>query len=347
MILQSIELKNFTVFEEAEINFSDGMNVILGGNGAGKTHLLKLLYAASQAVTPEISFPQKIVRCFLPDEDRIARLMKRQQGGNHASVTVTSYKRNLFDGKSLSVSFNSKTPKWEAQVKDESGWKEQYSGETSIFIPAKEVLTNARHLSKAVEKNSLFFDDTYIDIINSAKIDISSGKNSKEKEKRLNAIEKIIGGKVTYDDEKDEFYLRQENKYLEFPLVSEGIRKIALMWQLVKNGTLEKGSILFWDEPEAIINPMNIPMIVDLLFQLQRSGVQIFIATHDYFLTKYLEMHRDDVDEVAFLSLYQTEQGVKSEAGSSMAGLKHNDILKAYRKLEESLRSGQTGAFED
>ena len=58
--------------------------------------------------------------------------------------------------------------------------------------------------------------------------------------------------------------------------------KIALIWQLAKNGTLEKGSILFWDEPEANINPTHIPIIADMLLALQRSGVQIFIATHDY-----------------------------------------------------------------
>ena len=30
---------------------------------------------------------------------------------------------------------------------------------------------------------------------------------------------------------------------LEFNLVAEGLRKIALLWQLIKNGTLEKGSV--------------------------------------------------------------------------------------------------------
>ena len=74
---------------------------------------------------------------------------------------------------------------------------------------------------------------------------------------------------------------------VEFNLVAEGIRKIALLWQLMKNGTLEKGSVLFWDEPEANINPLHIPLIVDMLLELQQGGVQIFISTHDYILSKY------------------------------------------------------------
>ena len=41
------------------------------------------------------------------------------------------------------------------------------------------------------------------------------------------------------------------------------MRKIAHSWQLIKNGTLEKGSVLFWDKPEANINPRNIPAVVE------------------------------------------------------------------------------------
>ena len=67
---------------------------------------------------------------------------------------------------------------------------------------------------------------------------------------------------------------------------------MALLWQLVKNGTLEKGSVLFWDEPEANINPLYISIIVDMLLELQRKEVQIFIATHDYMLASYFEVRK-------------------------------------------------------
>ena len=59
---------------------------------------------------------------------------------------------------------------------------------------------------------------------------------------------------IQNDEKKDEFYLKSGNSKQEFNLVAEGIRKMALLWQLVKNGTLEKGSVLFWDEPEANVN---------------------------------------------------------------------------------------------
>lgn len=44
-MLKTLTLKNFTVFPTAELEFSPGLNVIVGENGTGKSHLLKLGYA--------------------------------------------------------------------------------------------------------------------------------------------------------------------------------------------------------------------------------------------------------------------------------------------------------------
>jgi len=45
-MLESVTLKNFTVFSEADFKFATGLNVIVGENGAGKTHVLKVAYSA-------------------------------------------------------------------------------------------------------------------------------------------------------------------------------------------------------------------------------------------------------------------------------------------------------------
>ena len=67
---------------------------------------------------------------------------------------------------------------------------------------------------------------------------------------------------------------------------------------------LEKGAVLFWDEPEANLNPKYIPVVAEMLLELQRNGVQVFVSTHDYFLTKYLEIKRTANDEILYHSLY-------------------------------------------
>ena len=43
-MLRSLRIANFTAFAEADLRFSRGLNVIVGENGVGKTHLLKLPY---------------------------------------------------------------------------------------------------------------------------------------------------------------------------------------------------------------------------------------------------------------------------------------------------------------
>ncbi len=44
-MIKKITIKNLTVFPEAELNLSPGLNVIIGENGSGKSHLLKAAYS--------------------------------------------------------------------------------------------------------------------------------------------------------------------------------------------------------------------------------------------------------------------------------------------------------------
>ena len=46
MPLTKIAAENFTVFEDIKIPFCEGLNVLVGENGVGKTHIMKLAYAA-------------------------------------------------------------------------------------------------------------------------------------------------------------------------------------------------------------------------------------------------------------------------------------------------------------
>lgn len=333
MPLNRISLKHFTVFEQLDIELSDGLNVFVGANGKGKTHIMKVLYSACQSADPKVAFNQKIVRCFLPDDHRIARLVSRKPGNTDAVVRVSGSSLSGDEAKILSAKFNTKTKKWDASVTGEDGWEKLFQDMTSTFIPAKEILSNAYNLNAAVEKNNISFDDTYLDIVNSAKIDISMGKNPASRRKLLNQLEDIIDGKVFFDRNKDEFYLTQGKSKLEFNLVAEGIRKIALIWQLVKNGTLERGSILFWDEPEANINPIHLSIIAEILLTLQRNGVQVFISTHDYILAKYIEIRSKNEDNVAFFSFYSEDETVQCEENQKFSQLKNNPIMSAFDAL--------------
>lgn len=328
MPLTKIEADNFTVFNEIKVPFCEGINVLIGENGVGKTHLMKLAYAACQASKHDVSFSQKTTMLFRPDKSSIGRLVNRNKNGNNTSrVSVES------DTSRISMNFSTKTKKWEAEVKSKERWEKQMSDLSSVFIPAKEILSNAWNLDAAVKMGNIEFDDTYLDIIAAAKVDISRGVDSAAKKKYLSVLQKITLGKVTVSEER--FYLKPGTQAkLEFNLVAEGVRKIALLWQLIKNGTLEKGSVLFWDEPEANINPKYIPVLAELLIMLEKEGVQIFISTHDYFLSKYLEVKREKDTNIQYISLYKDDNGaVKCEVAKEFELLEHNTIMDTFRQL--------------
>ena len=319
MPLTRIEAENFTVFEDITIPFSKGLNVLVGENGMGKTHIMKLAYAACQASRHDVSFSQKTTMLFRPDQSSIGRLVNRNKNGNNtAKILVES------DTAKIGMLFS---------IKTEEKWEKQMSDLSSVFIPAKEILSNAWNLDAAVKLGNVEFDDTYLDIIAAAKIDISRGVDSAARKKYLDILQKISSGKVTLHD--DRFYLKPGTQAkLEFNLVAEGLRKIALLWQLIKNGTLEKGAVLFWDEPEANINPKYIPVLAELLIMLESEGVQIFVSTHDYFLSKYIEVKRSKESDIQYISLYKDEEEkVQCETAPEFELLDHNAIMDTFRQL--------------
>lgn len=328
MPLTKIEAENLTVFEKISIPFSKGLNILVGENGVGKTHIMKLAYAACQASKHDVSFSQKTAMLFRPDQSSIGRLVNRNKNGNNtAKILVES------DAAKIGMQFSTRTKKWDAEIKAEEKWEKQMSDLTSVFIPAKEILSNAWNLDAAVKMGNVEFDDTYLDIIAAAKIDISRGVDSVARRKYLAILQKIGTGKVTLHD--DRFYLKPNTQAkLEFNLVAEGLRKIALLWQLIKNGTLEKGSVLFWDEPEANINPKYIPVLAEMLIMLESEGVQIFVSTHDYFLSKYIEVKRSKNSEVQYISLYKDDEDiVQCETAKEFELLEHNAIMDTFRQL--------------
>ena len=90
MNLKNAKIENFTVFDKIAINFCDGINIFIGENATGKTHLLKVLYSACRSNRIDTDFGQKIVRTMLPDDFRIARLVNRRQGNHNAKIKVTA-----------------------------------------------------------------------------------------------------------------------------------------------------------------------------------------------------------------------------------------------------------------
>ncbi|WP_235919581.1 AAA family ATPase [Heliomicrobium undosum] len=48
-----LQADNFSAFDNIDLSFSPGINVFIGRNGTGKTHIMKALYAAG-AITGKL-----------------------------------------------------------------------------------------------------------------------------------------------------------------------------------------------------------------------------------------------------------------------------------------------------
>lgn len=67
MTLTRIKLERFTAFETLDVRFSPGVNLFIGANGTGKTHVLKAAYAACDvSKRPDDTLASKLVRTFRP-----------------------------------------------------------------------------------------------------------------------------------------------------------------------------------------------------------------------------------------------------------------------------------------
>ena len=289
MPLTSVKLQHFTAFEDLAVGFSPGVNALIGANGTGKTHLMKVCYAACSAFKADDIFKDKLLGAFLPSGQQLGRLVRLP--ASQASAAVYAGDREL------SIVFDARRTRTETHAG---------SLIASAYIPPKEMLANAPGFLSLHAAREIHFEDVYRDILHRAYLPPLRGPLPAPRQKLLDNLQKAIGGEVVIEGE--EFFLNGVQGKIEFTLLAEGWRKLGLLWLLIRNGTLQNGSVLFWDEPEANLNPKMFQTVINVLLELQRAGVQIFFATHDYVILKELDLQMTEEDAVAFHSLYRDEE---------------------------------------
>lgn len=295
-MIKSIDIKGFTLFQSAKLQFASGINVIIGSNGTGKSHLLKLCYTCARwsqemalrtakqgrpdKATMQKELGGKLLRVFRPDQ--LGRLTSRAPGRKRAEVGVSfrhhpkaDFRFSFATNSSTDVSFG-KTP--QAFV----------SGGT-IFFPTKEMLSMFPGFISLYESVAIEIDETYADLCRALEAPLLRGPRLKETDRLLAPIESLLGGSIRNDNGR--FYLVQKGSgKFEIPLVAEGFRKLGAIAYLLANGSLTDQSSLFWDEPETNLNPAYIRKVAEMLVSIANNGTQVFVATHSLFLLRELSM---------------------------------------------------------
>jgi len=88
-MLQRLHLRNFTVFEDADFEFGPGLNVIVGANGTGKSHVLKVGYAATHSTIP-------ILQNFSKFSNEILKAVDERNISQHFESLVEGKLKSVF-----------------------------------------------------------------------------------------------------------------------------------------------------------------------------------------------------------------------------------------------------------
>lgn len=88
MTITRLELRGLTAIEEADFDFASGINVFIGENGTGKTHVLKAMYSILRAIRGDPVGRQgmahhiktRLAAVFRPDNGQVGRLVRHGIG---------------------------------------------------------------------------------------------------------------------------------------------------------------------------------------------------------------------------------------------------------------------------
>ena len=321
-MLKTLHIRQFTVFQDARFDFSPGLNVIVGDNGTGKTHVLKLGYLFCRA-WPDMTVKRPGVNAQRAEvylEERLAGLFRVSElsalvrnGQNSGARLVAEVSGHI---PTLQMRTSSEPPlmppsstenmPWDIQIQRTNDAEGTLKASVvpnvvpdkaavnaflpqQVFVPSKEIVSLFKGLIGLFDKYREFpLDETYLDLAK-AMSTLEPRKPSPLLSDVMKRIQKLLGGELKLD--KGELVFEHaDGSRLESQLMAEGHRKLAMLIYLLRYDVIERGSTIFWDEPEANLNPSAVKLLAEALFELTELGVQVILATHSLFLLREFEI---------------------------------------------------------
>ncbi|OUS21259.1 AAA family ATPase [Rhodobacterales bacterium 59_46_T64] len=280
-MLTKIEFENFTAFEKLELSLSPKVNVIIGSNGTGKTHLLKAIYGLG--LIADRKYPDradegfaasasgKFLRIFSTEDNRVGTLSSK------GAKSPTRLRLVNSDEVSLEVVFGARSQYLEFT----SGAVDPQPTNSPVYIPTKEVLSlvhgirNPKHDRATVE---MIFDGGYVNL---AELLVQSGSDeaipdSMEDPRLSTVIRKLVGlvggryrlkdgggfdfepGRYeeklkadpsrsesqtarAYQDSTQTRFVSSDSQPFPTGMTAEGYRKIGVLHRLLSNGSINPG----------------------------------------------------------------------------------------------------------
>lgn len=288
-MLKRLHLRNFTVFADADFVFGPGLNVLVGTNGTGKSHVLKVGYAVeaarfnanNQGANDLLAFAWTSgLYTLLPEifmSGQLAPLIRWNTTGKAVIEASFGINEDLLVELTPAAMNSEGTASLKTVVAPVANTEIAHS----VFIPAKEILSlswmlpGSEQIIAPIEKN-------YLNLLNQLR---RLPLRKPEAVQAIQALTDILGGEV--QEEGDKYYLIDKTgRRIAISMVAEGLRKFGTLQKLLANGSLTKNTTLYWDEPEANLNPALLRKLATILAELAHQGFQIILATHSMSLLK-------------------------------------------------------------
>lgn len=379
-MISKLHLKNFIAFTDLGIDFSPGINIVIGENGTGKTQLLKAILTLSGPETvgdhADEQLAHKLCRLYHPLSDQVGEL---RRGGERGEAMLSA---TFASGHEITAQFSGSATVVKVST------NAQGEASPAIFIPTKEVLSLVRGLT--AEQPDLptierIFDDGYLDLANQLAKEGASDLDAKvQLDPRFASIvprlTNLIDGQYLlekgrfifeagryvekdaatrskaqhaqmYQDSTEWKFVPASKQRLSCGMTAEGYRKIGVLQRLLSNGSLNPGTSgpLLWDEPESNLNPKLMKDLVLALLELARNGQQIILATHDYVLLKWFDLltNKGQGDQVRFHVLSRdTDTGqVRRDSMDDYLAIEPNAIADTFNELMKAQVARKMGGL--
>ncbi len=375
-MLKRLHLQQVTVFKDADFEFGPGLNVLVGDNGTGKTQALKLGYLFCRA-WPDLMTKRNTLsaqRAEVYIDERLAGLfrvkgaeelirhghkngarMDADVQGHIPTVQIRTASEppptspGLEEPMAWSVAIrrgkSDQAARVQAEAIPDNAARNAFMPRP-VYVPSKEIVSLFKGLVGLFENYRGFpLDDTYRDLA----VALSTLETTRQNPllpEVAQRIRTLLGGDLKLDGD-DLVFIREDGSKLQAQLMAEGHRKLALLLYMLRIGLIEIGSTVFWDEPEANLNPAAIRLLAEALHVIAGMGAQVILATHSLFLLREFEIlqQRAGVDRarpVRYFGLGAAKSGVKLTQGDDIAAI--DPLVLLDENLEQSGRYNEVAS---